>query len=192
MSLTPPHPGLQLDPVFCPAQAAVASQETQDQIEAQMEVACNALSFLGNGQAVVDCNRIPHMPNVDFTIGGKNFSLTPEQYVLKVRAASNSPGLKLALTLTTRLGCLLGTLVNCRVLRSSRTRHVLGGMMRTGFSPRSGCPWVARGCEGTSRRADPDTALPWLEVPPCTLVGKLLYDNLLQRELASATRPQHC
>ena len=69
------------------AQAAVASQETQDQIEAQMEVACNALSFLGNGQAVVDCDRIPHMPNVDFTIGGKNFSLTPEQYVLKVRPA---------------------------------------------------------------------------------------------------------
>ena len=68
-------------------QAAVASQETQDQIEAQMEVACNALSFLGNGQAVVDCARIPHMPDVDFTIGGKNFTLTPEQYVLKVRPA---------------------------------------------------------------------------------------------------------
>ena len=65
----------------------MASQETQDQIEAQMEVACNALSFLGNGQAVVDCDRIPQMPNVDFTIGGKNFSLAPEQYVLKVRPA---------------------------------------------------------------------------------------------------------
>ena len=48
-------------------------------------MACNALSVLGNGQAVVDCNKLGSMPDVAFTISGKNFTLTPEQYVLKVR-----------------------------------------------------------------------------------------------------------
>ncbi|KAI4364639.1 hypothetical protein MLD38_020701 [Melastoma candidum] len=33
----------------------------------------------------VDCNDIGKMPNVTFTIGGQPFTLTPEQYVLKVK-----------------------------------------------------------------------------------------------------------
>nr|1B5F_B Chain B, PROTEIN (CARDOSIN A) [Cynara cardunculus]1B5F_D Chain D, PROTEIN (CARDOSIN A) [Cynara cardunculus] len=32
----------------------------------------------------VDCNTLSSMPNVSFTIGGKKFGLTPEQYILKV------------------------------------------------------------------------------------------------------------
>ena len=82
----------------------MASQETQDQIEAQIEVACNALAFLGNGQAVVDCDKIPTMPDVTFAIGGKNFSLTSDQYVLKVGASLCSGGVKLLQVLLT-LGC---------------------------------------------------------------------------------------
>ena len=65
-------------------QLAVASQETQDQIEAQLEAACDTLGFLASSQAVVDCDQIPTMPDVSFTISGQDFSLTPEQYVLKV------------------------------------------------------------------------------------------------------------
>jgi len=37
----------------------------------------------GSSQAVVDCGKIPTMPTVTFTIAGKAFELTPEQYVLK-------------------------------------------------------------------------------------------------------------
>lgn len=68
-------------------QVAVASQETQEQIEHQLEGACDTLSFLASSQAVVDCDKIPTMPDVAFTISGREFSLTPEQYVLKVRTS---------------------------------------------------------------------------------------------------------
>ena len=32
-----------------------------------------------NGESVVDCAQVSSMPDVAFTIGGKQFSLTPEQ-----------------------------------------------------------------------------------------------------------------
>ena len=48
-------------------------------------MACNALGVFGNGQAVVDCDKVPSLPDVSFTISGKNFTLSPEQYVLRVR-----------------------------------------------------------------------------------------------------------
>ncbi|CAA7408400.1 unnamed protein product [Spirodela intermedia] len=36
------------------------------------------------GESSVDCASLESMPSVSFTIGGKEFSLTPEQYILKV------------------------------------------------------------------------------------------------------------
>ncbi|KAK1424358.1 hypothetical protein QVD17_19687 [Tagetes erecta] len=36
------------------------------------------------GQATVDCARIPSMPNISFIIGGKEFELSPDEYILKV------------------------------------------------------------------------------------------------------------
>jgi len=38
-----------------------------------------------NGQYMIDCNKMQNMPTVSFTINGKEFPLTPEQYVLKVK-----------------------------------------------------------------------------------------------------------
>lgn len=38
-----------------------------------------------NGQYMVDCNNIKFLPTVTFTIAGKAFSLTPEQYIVKVK-----------------------------------------------------------------------------------------------------------
>ena len=35
-------------------------------------------------QAVVECDKIASMPEVTFRIAGRDFTLTPEQYVLKV------------------------------------------------------------------------------------------------------------
>ena len=31
------------------------------------------------GESIIDCDRIPTMPNVSFTIGDKIFNLSPEQ-----------------------------------------------------------------------------------------------------------------
>ncbi|GFS14853.1 cathepsin D [Elysia marginata] len=42
------------------------------------------------GEYLVVCAQIPTMPNITFTIGGKKFVLTPEQYVLKVTAMGES------------------------------------------------------------------------------------------------------
>ncbi|KAK9054829.1 hypothetical protein SSX86_025908 [Deinandra increscens subsp. villosa] len=35
------------------------------------------------GESVIDCNSLSKMPDVSFTIGGKLYTLTPEQYILK-------------------------------------------------------------------------------------------------------------
>lgn len=66
------------------AQVAIANHETQEEIEENLENICNTLSFLASSQAVVDCDKIPTMPNVTFTIGDKDFTLTPKDYVLQV------------------------------------------------------------------------------------------------------------
>jgi cathepsin D len=39
---------------------------------------------LMKGEYTVDCSKISSMPNVDFTLNGKTFTLTPKQYVLQV------------------------------------------------------------------------------------------------------------
>ncbi len=67
------------------AQIALANHQTQEQIIRTLDGACDTLSFLGSSQAVVDCARIPRMPTVSFSIAGKDFDLTPDQYVLRVR-----------------------------------------------------------------------------------------------------------
>lgn len=65
---------------------AIANHETQEEIEDNLENICDTLSFLASSTAVVDCNKIPTMPNVTITIGAKDFVLTPDDYVLKVDA----------------------------------------------------------------------------------------------------------
>uniref|UniRef100_A0A0D9UZW0 Peptidase A1 domain-containing protein n=1 Tax=Leersia perrieri TaxID=77586 RepID=A0A0D9UZW0_9ORYZ len=37
-----------------------------------------------NGESAVDCDEISNMPNLEFTIGNKTFTLTPEQYIVKL------------------------------------------------------------------------------------------------------------
>eukprot|EP00884_Botryococcus_braunii_P006175 jgi/Botrbrau1/15559/Bobra.0274s0003.1 len=65
---------------------ALANNQTQYTIIKNLEGACDSLAFFSNTQAVVDCERLPGMPDVTFTIEGKTFTLAPEQYVLKVAA----------------------------------------------------------------------------------------------------------
>ena len=68
----------------CDMQVALANNETESQIEDKLAGLCDSLSFLGSSQAVVDCDKISSLPDISFTIAGKEFGLTPEQYILKV------------------------------------------------------------------------------------------------------------
>ena len=65
-------------------QVALANHATVQQIIDSLNGVCEPLTFLGNSQAVIDCAKLPTMPDVTFKISGRDFSLTPEQYVLKV------------------------------------------------------------------------------------------------------------
>ncbi|BFZ04964.1 hypothetical protein BsWGS_08003 [Bradybaena similaris] len=49
----------------------------------QLNAAIGALPFIG-GEYLVECSKIPSMPNVNFELGGRTFTLTPKQYVLQV------------------------------------------------------------------------------------------------------------
>ncbi|XP_012087602.1 aspartic proteinase A1 isoform X2 [Jatropha curcas] len=57
--------------------------QTQDQILNYVNQLCDRLPS-PNGESAVDCSSLSSMANISFTIGGKAFELTPEQYVLKV------------------------------------------------------------------------------------------------------------
>lgn len=66
-------------------QTAASDNQTIDEIEQEMDLACEAMPFQSmGGETVVDCDALDTMPNVDFTIGGRTFTLSPDQYVLKV------------------------------------------------------------------------------------------------------------
>lgn len=65
---------------------ALANNETIAQITKSLDAACEALSIGSGGQAVVDCDKLDEMPSVTFEIGGRDFTLTPEQYILQVDA----------------------------------------------------------------------------------------------------------
>jgi phytepsin len=55
---------------------------TKDQVFDYVNQLCESLPS-PMGESAIDCNTLSKMPNVTFTIGSKDFTLTPEQYVLK-------------------------------------------------------------------------------------------------------------
>ncbi|XWS11241.1 hypothetical protein CRYUN_Cryun38cG0067300 [Craigia yunnanensis] len=57
--------------------------QTQERILDYVNELCDRLPS-PMGESAVDCNSLSSMPNVSFTIGGKIFELSPEQYILKV------------------------------------------------------------------------------------------------------------
>ncbi|KAL7003206.1 phytepsin [Sarracenia purpurea var. burkii] len=57
-------------------------EETKDQVFDYVDQLCESLPS-PMGEAAINCNSLSNMPNVTFAIGSKDFTLTPEQYVLK-------------------------------------------------------------------------------------------------------------
>lgn len=56
---------------------------TQDRIISYVDELCNRIPS-AMGQSGVDCSSVSKMPPVSFTIAGKQFELSPEEYILKV------------------------------------------------------------------------------------------------------------
>ncbi|MCL7034435.1 hypothetical protein MKW94_018689 [Papaver nudicaule] len=64
-------------------QNQLRQNQTKEQILDYVDKLCDRLPS-PMGQSGVNCGSLSSMPNVAFTIGGKTFELTPEQYILKV------------------------------------------------------------------------------------------------------------
>ncbi|RXI03466.1 hypothetical protein DVH24_004118 [Malus domestica] len=64
-------------------QNQLKQNQTQERILDYVNQLCDRLPS-PMGESAVDCAGLPSMPSVSFTIGGRTFDLTPEQYVLKV------------------------------------------------------------------------------------------------------------
>eukprot|EP00899_Mesostigma_viride_P016643 jgi/Mesvir1/24980/Mv25105-RA.1 len=61
----------------------MSRNETVEQLVDEMNQWCDSLPS-PMGESGLDCKDVAHLPPIAFTIGGKSFQLTPEQYVLKV------------------------------------------------------------------------------------------------------------
>jgi len=66
-----------------------ADNATDEELIHLMEELCNYLPS-PNGEATIDCSKIPTLPNVVITLGGKPFTLTPSQYILNVTAGGEN------------------------------------------------------------------------------------------------------
>ncbi|KAI3456479.1 hypothetical protein Pfo_013142 [Paulownia fortunei] len=64
-------------------QNQLRQNETQDRILNYVNQLCERLPS-PMGESAVDCGSISSMPSVSFTIGGKVFDLSPQEYILKV------------------------------------------------------------------------------------------------------------
>ncbi|XAR49228.1 Phytepsin [Bertholletia excelsa] len=63
-------------------QNQLKQKKTKENVFSYVNQLCESLPS-PMGESAVDCNTLWRMPNVSFTIGSKDFTLTPDQYVLK-------------------------------------------------------------------------------------------------------------
>ncbi|PWA72107.1 aspartic proteinase A1 [Artemisia annua] len=61
----------------------IKRNETEDNIINYVNELCDRIPS-PMGESAVECNSLSSLPTIAFTIGGKTFELTPEQYVLKI------------------------------------------------------------------------------------------------------------
>mmetsp|Transcript_1086 Transcript_1086/g.2308 ORF Transcript_1086/g.2308 Transcript_1086/m.2308 type:complete len:444 (-) Transcript_1086:144-1475(-) len=69
------------------AQSALKSNVSQATLENIVVGLCDVLPNSGVVEYVVDCDNVSTMPDLTFTIGGKEFTLTPNDYVLQSEVA---------------------------------------------------------------------------------------------------------
>ncbi|XP_010916100.1 aspartic proteinase oryzasin-1 [Elaeis guineensis] len=70
-------------------QNQLVQNQTLEQVLNYINQLCERLPS-PTGESAVDCDSLPSMPTVSFTIGGKRFDLKPEQYILKVDVGSSA------------------------------------------------------------------------------------------------------
>lgn len=63
-------------------QNQLRQEETKEQVLNYVNKLCDAIPS-PNEESIIDCDAIPNLPNVTFSIADKPFTLTPEQYILK-------------------------------------------------------------------------------------------------------------
>ena len=81
-------------------QSALAANATADEVMASLDAACDGLAPLSTGtQALLDCARLDApaghpdaLPDVTFTIAGRDFVLTPDDYVLRLPGGGPAGG----------------------------------------------------------------------------------------------------
>jgi phytepsin len=61
----------------------VQDNATDSEILKVLETVCTLIPS-PNGESTVDCASVPTLPNVNITLGGKSFTLTPNDYILKL------------------------------------------------------------------------------------------------------------
>jgi phytepsin len=67
------------------AKFAIESNQTMTEIMDELFSLCDALPSVGPSQAVVDCDKIPDMPEISFSLPDADLTLSAEQYVLRVK-----------------------------------------------------------------------------------------------------------
>ena len=55
------------------------------EIEEELEGLCDAIPDLGPAQSILDCGKLKDLPDITFNFSGSKFTLSAEQYVLRVR-----------------------------------------------------------------------------------------------------------
>lgn len=71
---------------------ALENNNTVDQIADAMGQLCDsAFAGLDAGPAQVECEKLAKMPTITITVGGRQFPLTPDQYILKIESAGSPP-----------------------------------------------------------------------------------------------------
>jgi phytepsin len=71
------------------AQLLLADKGTDQEVLALLEKACVLLPS-PNGESTIDCSKVASLPNVNIVIAGKNFVLTPQDYILNITDAGQS------------------------------------------------------------------------------------------------------
>eukprot|EP00696_Hemimastix_kukwesjijk_P017905 gnl/Hemi2/6690_TR2280_c0_g1_i1.p1 gnl/Hemi2/6690_TR2280_c0_g1~~gnl/Hemi2/6690_TR2280_c0_g1_i1.p1 ORF type:complete len:508 (-),score=181.92 gnl/Hemi2/6690_TR2280_c0_g1_i1:85-1497(-) len=67
----------------------LTGNETESQVEAYLDQYCEKLPSPGD-ESIVDCSKISSLPTLEVKIGGKVFSLSPEQYILQISAGGQT------------------------------------------------------------------------------------------------------